>query len=177
MTHKTAAPRRGGPRSSAKRPGHKPDALEILVLEHRRFDALLAQGEALTERARKGRRQLLQSLMSELAVHERMEEQILYPALLSYSHTRETLTEGFHEHDSAVAIVDELEAIPTDDVEWGVRFKALKKSLQDHMEHEEQHLFPVARGVFSREELRGLAQRMLALKPQRRSPGGRRRQG
>jgi iron-sulfur cluster repair protein YtfE (RIC family) len=177
VTRKTAARTRGGPQSTPKRPGHKPDALEILVLEHRRFEALLAQGEALTERARKGRRQLLESLMSELAVHESMEELILYPALLSYSHTRETLTEGFHEHDSAVAIVDQLKAIPTDDVEWGVRFKALKESLQDHMDHEEQHLFPVARGVFSREELRGLAEQMLALKPQPRSPGRRRRQG
>lgn len=170
MAHKRAARTRGGTRSTAKRPGQKPDALEILVLEHRRFEALLAQGEGLTERARKGRRQLLDSLMSELAAHERMEEQVLYPALLSYSHTRETLTEGLHEHDSAEAIVNELEAIPTDDVEWGVRFKALKESLQDHMDHEEKHLFPVARGVFSREELRDLAEQMLALRPQRDSP-------
>jgi tRNA-Thr(GGU) m(6)t(6)A37 methyltransferase TsaA len=139
------------------------------VLEHRRFEALLAQGEALTDRASKGRKQLLESLMSELAVHERMEEQILYPALRSYSHARETLTEGFHEHDSAVAIVDELKAIPTDAVEWGVRFKALKESLQDHMDHEEQHLFPVARGVFSREELRALAEQMRALRARGRA--------
>ena len=33
---------------------------------------------------------------------------VLYPALLSYSHTRETLTEGLHEHDSAENIANEL---------------------------------------------------------------------
>ena len=156
-------------RSTARTPGPKPDALEILVLEHRRFEALLAQGEATTERARKGRRQLLDSLVSELTAHEWMEEHVLYPALLSYSHTRETLTEGLHEHDSAEAIANELKAISTDDAEWGVRFRALKEILQRHMDHEEKHLFPVARGVFSREELRDLAEQMLASRPPRRT--------
>ncbi|HVH55043.1 MAG TPA: hemerythrin domain-containing protein [Vicinamibacterales bacterium] len=174
MAKKTASRTRGGTRSTGRTPGPKPDALEILVLEHRRFEALLAQGEATTERARKGRRQLLDSLVSELTAHERMEEQVLYPALLSYSHTRETLTEGLHEHDSAEAIVNELRDISTDDAEWGVRFRVLKEILQHHMDHEEKHLFPVARGVFSREELRDLAEQMLASRPPRRSPTRRR---
>jgi iron-sulfur cluster repair protein YtfE (RIC family) len=174
VAKKTASRTRGGTRSTGRTPGPKPDALEILVLEHRRFEALLAQGEATTERARKGRRQLLDSLVSELTAHERMEEQVLYPALLSYSHTRETLTEGLHEHDSAEAIVNELRDISTDDAEWGVRFRVLKEILQHHMDHEEKHLFPVARGVFSREELRDLAEQMLASRPPRRSPTRRR---
>ena len=164
-------------RSPAKAPGPRPDALELLELEHRRFEALLAQGEAMTARAAKGRRQLLDSLVSELAAHEWMEEHVLYPALLSYAHTRETLTEGLHEHDGAEAVANELKGIPTDDAEWGVRFRALKETLQRHMDHEETHLFPVARGVFSREELRDLAEQMLASRPPRRSPTRRRRQG
>jgi len=168
VAKKTASRTRGGTRSTGRTPGPKPDALEILVLEHRRFEALLAQGEATTERARKGRRQLLDSLVSELTAHERMEEQVLYPALLSYSHTRETLTEGLHEHDSAEAIVNELRDISTDDAEWGVRFRVLKEILQHHMDHEEKHLFPVARGIFSRQQLRDLAEQMLASRPQPR---------
>ncbi len=177
MAKKTTARTRGGTRSPAKTRGPKPDALEILELEHRRFEALLAQGEAMTERARKGRRQLLDSLLSELAAHEWMEEHVLYPALLSYAHTRETLAEGLHEHDGAEAVANELKSLPTDDAEWGVRFKVLKQNLQHHMAHEEKHLFPVARGVFSREELRDLAEQMLASRPPRRSPTRRRRQG
>ena len=98
-----------------------------------------------------------------------MEEHVLYPALLSYSHTRETLTEGLHEHDSAETLANELEGIPTDDPAWGVRFRALKENLQRHMDHEEQHLFPVVRGVFSREQLRDLAEQMLASRPPRRA--------
>lgn len=143
------------------------NALEILALEHRRFEALLEQGMATTERAGRRRRQLLERLASELAAHERMEEQVLYPALLAYSHTRETLMEGHHEHDSAEVILNELKGISTDDPEWGVRFRMLKENLQHHMNDEEKHLFPVARGAFSREQLRELAERMLALRSDR----------
>ena len=131
----------------------------------------------MTERARIGRGRLLESLVSELAAHEVMEERVLYPALLSYAHTRETLSEGLHEHDDTDAIVNELKALSTDDAEWGVRFRALKDYLQHHMDHEEEHLFPVARGVFSREELRDLADQMLAARPPQHSPTRRRRQG
>jgi iron-sulfur cluster repair protein YtfE (RIC family) len=175
LAKKTAARTRRGVPRTARTSGLKPDALEILVLEHRRFEALLAQGAATTERARKGRRQLLDSLISELAAHEVMEEQVLYPALLSNFHTRETLTEGFNEHDNAEAIANQLKAISTDDPEWGAKFRELKVILQEHMDHEEKHLFPVARAAFSGEELRDLAEQMLALRPPRRSPTPRRR--
>ena len=160
----------------AKTTAPRPDALEILEREHRRFEALLAQGEATTGRARKGRRRLLDRLVSELAAHEVMEEQVLYPALLSYAHTRETLAEGLHEHDSAESIANELRALSTDDAQWDARFMVLKRVLQQHMDHEEKHLFPVARAAFSREELRDLADQMLELRSLRRSPARRQRE-
>ena len=166
---KRAARTKGRTKSTARTAGAKPDALEILELEHRRFEALLAAGEATTERATKRRRQLLDRLISELADHEWMEEHVLYPALLSYSHTRETLTEGLDEHDSAETIASELKGIETDDPEWGVMFRVLKENLQRHMNHEEEHLFPVARGIFSAEELRALAAQMMTARPPRRA--------
>lgn len=167
MAKRNTARTRVEGRSPARKPTLKPDALEILEAEHRRFETLLAQGETTTARASKRRRELLDSLVSELAAHEWMEEHVLYPALLSYSHTRETLTEGLHEHDGAEAIISELRGIPTADAAWGLKFSALKETLQRHMDHEEKHLFPVVRGVFSREELRDLAEQMLASKPPR----------
>jgi hypothetical protein len=170
LAKKTIARTSRGARSTRRRPGRKLDALEILASEHRRFEALLAQGEATTVRARKGRRQLLDRLASELASHEWMEEQVIYPALLTGSHTRETLTEGLHDHDSAEVILNELKAISTDDAEWGVRFRALRANLQHHIDHEEKHLFAVARSALSGGELRDLGEQMLAVRPPRRSP-------
>ena len=142
----------------------EPDAIEILEREHRRFETLLAEGEATTEQARKGRSELLATLTSFLNEHELMEEKVLYPALQSHPAAREIVLEGFEEHHVADLIVKELQDVATNDEQWGAKFKVLKENIEHHIEEEEGHMFRIARGIFSREELRDLATRMVALK-------------
>jgi len=142
----------------------EPDALQILEQEHRRFENLLAEGEATTERARKGRRKLLATLTSELNAHELMEEKVLYPALQSHPAAHEIVLEGFEEHHVADLIVRELQEVATSDEQWGAKFKVLKENIEHHIKEEEGQMFRIARGIFSREELRDLASRMVVLK-------------
>jgi hypothetical protein len=144
----------------------EPDAFQILEREHRRFEQLLAQGEDTTERARKTRRELLDTLLSELNAHELMEEKILYPALEKHPETREIVLEGFEEHHVADVIAAELSNVATDDEQWGAKFKVLKENIEHHIEEEEREMFRVARGIFSRDELRELGARMLELRRQ-----------
>jgi hemerythrin-like domain-containing protein len=151
----------------------QPDALEILEQEHRRFEALLAQGEATTERAKKTRRELLETLASALNEHELVEEQVLYPALQSHPEAHDVVLEGFQEHHVADLIVRELEAVAADDEQWGAKFKVLKENIEHHIEEEEGEMFRTARAIFSREELRDLARRMVALKRTRSRRRGR----
>jgi hypothetical protein len=143
------------------------DALEILEREHRRFEELLAQGEATTERAETTRRELLATLTSELNEHELMEEKVLYPALQSHPEARDIVLEGYQEHHVADLIVNELHAVAADDEQWGAKFKVLKENIEHHIQEEEGEMFRIARGIFSRDELRDLAARMLALKQPR----------
>jgi iron-sulfur cluster repair protein YtfE (RIC family) len=139
----------------------KPDAIEILEREHRRFEELLKQGEDTTERARSTRRELLATLTAELNAHELMEEKVLYPALQAHPQAREVVLEGFEEHHVADLIVGELRDVATNDEAWGAKFKVLKENIEHHIEEEEGTMFPLARGIFSREELRILGARML----------------
>ena len=152
---------------AGKLPGRaaKPDALQILEREHRRFESLLKQGEETTERARASRRALLDTLTAELNAHELMEEKVLYPALQSHPQARDIVLEGYQEHHVADLIVNELHEVATDDEAWGAKFKVLKESIEHHIEEEEGQMFRLARGLFSREELRGLAERMLEIRP------------
>jgi hemerythrin-like domain-containing protein len=149
-----------------KLPGRsaKPDAIEVLEREHRRFEELLKQGEETTERARASRRALLDTLTAELNTHELMEERVLYPALESHPEAHDVVLEGYQEHHVADLIVNELHEVATDDEAWGAKFKVLKESLEHHIEEEEGQMFRLARGIFSREELRGLAGRMLKIR-------------
>jgi len=142
----------------------EPDAVQLLEREHRRFEELLKQGEDTTERARATRRELLSTLTAELNAHEVMEEKVLYPALQSHSETREIVLEGFEEHHVADLIVKELHEVATNDEAWGAKFKVLKESIEHHIQEEEGTMFRLARGIFSRDELRTLAGRMLKVR-------------
>ncbi len=149
------------------------DALTLLEQEHRRFEDLLKEGEATTERARKTRRELLKTLTSELNAHELKEEKALYPALQSHPEARGIVLEGYEEHHVADAIVRELHEVATDDEAWGAKFKVLKENIEHHIKEEEREMFRIARGILSREDLQELGARMRALAP---SPGrGRKR--
>ena len=143
----------------------QPDAIEILEREHREFEAILKQGEETTERARKTRRELLDRLTTLLNAHELMEEKVLYPALQAHPQARDIVLEGYEEHHVADLIVAELHKVATDDEAWGAKFKVLKENIEHHIEEEEGEMFRLARGIFSRDELRELAERMQAVRP------------
>src|SRR5688572_8758181 len=101
------------------------DAIQLLEAEHRRFERMLKQGEETTERARKGRRELLATLTAELNIHELMEERVLYPALQAHPEARDVVLEGYEEHHVADLIVEELHQVATDDEAWAAKFKVL----------------------------------------------------
>ena len=140
------------------------DPIVLLEADHRRFEHLLKQGEATTERAVKGRARLLATLKAALDVHELIEEKILYPALKSHPEARDIVLEGYQEHHVADLIVEELTRVATDDEKWGAKFKVLKENIEHHIQEEESQMFRTARGLFSREELQDLGVRMKALK-------------
>ncbi len=145
------------------------DALALLERDHRRFEDLLKQGEETTERARQGRTALLDTITSELTVHEMIEEKVLYPALKAHPQGRDLALEGYQEHHVADLLVKELHDLAKDDERWGAKFKVLKENLEHHIDEEEGPMFRTARGLFSREELQALGARMMKMKAEAQS--------
>jgi iron-sulfur cluster repair protein YtfE (RIC family) len=125
----------------------------------------MRRGEDTTPRARKTRRELLETLRAALETHELMEEKVLYPALRSHPEARALVLEGYEEHHLADVIVGELVSVAEDDEQWGAKFNVLKENIEHHIQEEEGEMFPVARSIFSREDLQRLASEMLALRP------------
>ena len=140
------------------------DPIQLLMTDHRRFENLLKEGEATTERAKKGRRDILKALTSELNVHEAIEEQILYPALEPHAEAHDVVLESTQEHHVADLIVKELHDVATDDEQWGAKFKVLKENIEHHISEEENIMVPAARGALPKEELLALGARMRKLK-------------
>jgi hypothetical protein len=140
------------------------DPIVLLEADHRRFERLLEQGEATTERGAKRRSELLNTLTAALNVHEAIEEKVLYPALKPYAEARDIVLEGYQEHHVADLIIRELHRLAKNDEKWGAKFKVLEESIAHHIEEEERKMFPIARAVLTHDELNALGVRMKALK-------------
>jgi hemerythrin len=140
------------------------DPIALLEADHRRFEKLLDDGAATTERAIKGRGEILKALTAELTVHEAIEEQLLYPALRPHAEAHDVVLEGIEEHHVADVLIKELHEVRKDNEKWGAKFKVLKESIAHHISEEENSMFPIARGALAREELLALGARMRALK-------------
>ena len=145
------------------------DAITLLEADHRRFEDLLKQGEDTTERAVKGRKELLETLTTELNLHEMVEEKLLYPALQAHPEARDIVLEGYQEHHVADILTRELHEVGANDQQWAAKFKVLKESLEHHIQEEEGEMFRKARGIFSREDLAALGARMVKMKADARS--------
>ena len=140
------------------------DALELLEEDHKRFKEILKQGEETTEQARAGRQKLFERLTRELLIHERMEEEVLYPALKAHPETKDIVLEGFEEHHVADLIVAELNATDVSDETWGAKWKVLRESLEHHIEEEEDEMFKKAKKIFDKEHREAMGLQMEAIR-------------
>jgi hemerythrin-like domain-containing protein len=140
------------------------DALTLLKEDHDRVKQMLADGEKTTERAEVGRTELFDKLKEEMLIHERIEEEIFYPALKAHPKAKDIVLEGYEEHHVVDEVMGELEATAVTDETWAAKFKVMKENIEHHIEEEEGEMFKQARSVFSADELASLGARMNELK-------------
>jgi hemerythrin-like domain-containing protein len=140
------------------------NAISLLKDDHDRVKKMLADGEETTERAEVGRTELFAKLKEEMLIHERIEEEIFYPALKAHPKAKDIVLEGYEEHHVVDEIMGELEQTDVTDEAWGAKFKVMKENIEHHIEEEEGEMFEKARSVFSADELETLGERMLELK-------------
>jgi hypothetical protein len=140
------------------------DAISLLKADHDKVKKMLADGEATTERAEKTRTELFATLKEEMMVHERIEEEIFYPALKAHPKAKDLVLEAYEEHHVVDEIMGELEATDVSDETWAAKFKVMKENIEHHIEEEEGEMFEQARSVFDSGELEQLGARMMELK-------------
>jgi hemerythrin superfamily protein len=142
------------------------DALTMLKQDHQKVKRIFGELEG-TEDPRT-RKALFGELMKELTMHERIEEEIFYPAVEERARekkTEELLVESYVEHAFVNTISQEI--LKTDyaaDV-WAAKLKVMKENVEHHaFEEEEGKLFPKVEKLFSADELEELGEEMMELK-------------
>src|SRR5690348_12041632 len=106
---------------------------------------------------------MFEQLVDELGIHERIEEEIFYPALQKLPKAKEDVLEAFEEHHVVDEIVTEMD-VETDDDKWKAKFTVMKESVEHHIKDEEDKLFPKAEKLLGDEKLGALGVQMADLK-------------
>ena len=142
------------------------DAITLLKHDHDKVKKLLADLESTTERGVKTRTELFATIKGELTVHETIEEEIFYPALLDKAKTHDITLEGYEEHHVVDLLMGELEDLDVADETWGAKATVMKENIEHHIEEEEGDMFKKTRQVFDEDELEALGERMSQRKAQ-----------
>ena len=152
------------PASRARHAGM--DAITLLKQDHDAVKRMLQELEQMPKGQPEKRLKLAEQIIHELMVHERIEEEIFYPAVAAAGEKGEEEVEhGVEEHELVDNIIAQLEAIDlaSDDFEGTVR--ALKENVLHHVKDEEEKMFPYAKKKLAG-KLEKLGTQMSAMKAQ-----------
>ena len=119
---------------------------------------LIRKIENTTDRAAKTRQELFDTFKLELWTHNKVEEATFYSKLEQKGDEEESL-EAKNEHHMINSMIEELDTMPKDNVEWGQKFHSLAELLDHHMKEEEGEFFDLARKDLSDKEADQLGQR------------------
>ena len=146
------------------------DALTLLKEDHQKVKKLMGELEKTTERGVKTRQELFTKLVTELTIHEQIEEQIFYPRVKQQATTKkveEMIDESFEEHHFVDTVKEEIESTPFESEKWAAKFKVMMENIEHHaFEEEEGKLFPQVKKIFEPQELEDMGTEMQELKQQ-----------
>lgn len=135
------------------------DAIALLKKDHENVRTLLGQLENATGARRQ---KLLTQIERELKVHTTIEEEIFYPAYQEAARKKEDKKlyfEAVQEHHVVDLVLPEMNDGASPE-ELKAKAKVLKDLVEHHAEEEEKQMFPRARKVMERDELRSLGEMM-----------------
>jgi hemerythrin superfamily protein/ribosome-associated toxin RatA of RatAB toxin-antitoxin module len=149
------------------------DVVDVLTTDHREVTDLLRQIGSATDAAT--RRDLADTMISELVRHAVAEEMYVYPAMKKHLPDGEAAVEhDIAEHKELEQTMKELEAVEASDLRFDALIGQLETTLADHVSDEESDQFPRLRAAIPRDELVQLAHKVQTAKklaPTRPHPG------
>lgn len=132
--------------SGRVRRGHDP--FELLIEDHRLILSTLDQMLAEPADATAKRTTLYLLLKRKLAKHALAEEDVVYPLLHNDGGNAEESKELYDEHADMKILLFELEELLKSGGDWSAQVRSLRDLIQEHVNEEEQVVFPKLRQTF-----------------------------
>ena len=141
-----------------------PDAIELLVHDHRSIERLADQLDATDDPAEI--RGLFLRIVEELAGHEAVEHQVVFPAFRASltGAGDDTLDHRMGEHQELNELLAEMRGLAPDGFSFTKRESAFVLQVKEHFRREEETVFARMRESFSPDQLEELAHRALVVK-------------
>jgi len=138
------------------------DAIALLKSDHDKVRGLLSKLETAAQRGGDRAMALAHQVEQEVKVHSQIEEEIFYPAYRDAAQKKsdkQLFFEAKEEHHVVDLVMPEMDE-PGSTEEFAAKAKVLKELIEHHADEEEKEMFPKAKKLFDRDELRELGQRL-----------------
>ena len=110
-----------------------------------------------TKEGTKGRKELFQRFRSALEAHASAEDRVLYSPLLADAVGRRHAAHSIGEHEEMRDMLESLAQTDIASPEWIKRAEVLVEANKHHIKEEEEDIFPIAREVLSRAEVKEMS--------------------
>lgn len=141
------------------------DVFSILTHDHREVEELFGKIEQTPQSSHDERRRLVDQAIIELVRHSVGEEQYLYPATRQYVPGGDEIADReLSEHNRAETVMKELEQADAADARFGELLGQLMRDIRQHVQEEENELFPQLSQHTDRETLQDLGQKVSSAK-------------
>ena len=103
-------------------------------------------------------------LETELNQHMDIEEKYVYPILLDFEEIAELIQDAYTDHDSIKEILEQMRSQDVGSEEWESNFLALEDAKEDHVDMEENEIFPQAAELLSQDQISSITSQVSAEK-------------
>jgi hemerythrin-like domain-containing protein len=129
---------------NAARKSSATDAISMLKQDHEKVLGMFKKFERMSE-DNAGKGELVKQICTELKVHTTLEEEIFYPALRASIDEDLMMDEALVEHDSAKALIEELEGMQPGEGRYDAIVTVLGEYIKHHVDEEHKEMFPQAK--------------------------------
>ncbi|MBW4577407.1 MAG: hemerythrin domain-containing protein [Aphanothece sp. CMT-3BRIN-NPC111] len=127
------------------------DGIESLEKDHDRIRSLFSELEGTADPHEL--QDSFDKLGNLLTIHAEAEEQVLYPEARNCEGTAELIDKGQYEHDKGDQMVLAIKSISANESEFKAKVRELQEFMLNHLDEEENDLFPRVRQCMSDNKL------------------------
>ncbi len=130
------------------------DGIEALEKDHDRIRSLFSELEGTADPQEL--QDSFEKLGNILTIHAEAEERVLYPEARNCEGTTELIDKGHQEHDKGDQMVLSIKSVSPNESEFQEKVRELQEFMLNHLDEEENELFPKVRQCMSDRKLENL---------------------